>query len=163
MKIHKEKIQVATKVLKALEKVLKYPKYKDMGKDLRIGELYLKAFANGREQGFCLEAHTNRSFEIIRICFAEHRSSDNIVVYAGLMYADDPEFGDGPSHEMYKNGKHFSSEAFDAAAEYIADWIANTLGYKPVEKPIRTKVMKANHEPEIILVPIEDDFPIDEE
>ena len=84
---------------------------------------FLEPYKNGRERGWCLlttkEGHTKM------VCFAEHRSSDAIVVYSGKSV----EFscgGNVPSDEVWKKAKTFSSLAkYTMAVKHVVKEIRN--------------------------------------
>jgi hypothetical protein len=75
---------------------------------------YIESYQNGREQGFSISGLDG--FD--SISFAEHRNSDNIVVYFGK------KTNQGLSDEAYANAKFFKYMEYHAAAEYISMLIA---------------------------------------
>ena len=79
------------------------------------------AFYNGRERGFCLKvAHEERFARggFLYVCFAENRSSDDIVVYSWIgRHMINPPTGTDITDATYKRAKYF--KAVDAAVEHI--------------------------------------------
>ena len=78
---------------------------------------FLEPYKNGRERGWCL--FNTKKGCTKAVCFAEHRSSDVIVVYSGKSV----EFscgGNVPSDNVWKTAKTFSSPAkYTVAAKYV--------------------------------------------
>lgn len=75
----------------------------------------LEEYDNGREQGFAIQAKS------WKVAFSEHRSSDNIVVYRGLV----EDFGrqNIPSEQVWQNAKYFQYEEAAKAALCIEDYL----------------------------------------
>lgn len=79
----------------------------------------LGSYQNGREQGHSIQASCVKGRWI---GWAEHRNSDNIVVYSGM---DNMQ---SISDEMYENRREF--ETPKEAANYILQLIKTDLGEK---------------------------------
>lgn len=80
-------------------------------------EFYLSTYFNGRERGF-----TIRCFNTI-ICWAEYRSSDEIVIYHAIGYDNVQKFGEGnmPSEVAYEAKEFFPQGQFEEAANRIKE------------------------------------------
>lgn len=96
--------------------------------------VYVEAWANCREQGYCIKAQGDLDCPSIAICFAQTRSADSLVVIAG------PERGfnnqtNQPSEAVWeKNHMYFSDDK--KAAEYIAQEILKAV------EPVAVKMME---------------------
>lgn len=97
-------------------------------------ELYLYPYLNGRERGYALQA----DLDIPVFLFSESRNSDDIVVYEDSKWS---VFGSGiPSEEAYKNGKHFSWQQEEQAAQYIVKRLTKLVREHDREKKAKKKV-----------------------
>jgi len=81
------------------------------------GEVSVGAYQNGREQGYSLSSY--RDGHITFVCFAEHRSSDSIVVYVG---PHDPM--QSITDEMWKGATSFQYGEYEKAAKFILKKLA---------------------------------------
>jgi hypothetical protein len=127
MKFHYS-LEHANKVLALVQKEVRGVKSVN-GDHVRI-----EAWANGREQGYCIKAIAEADGTDVAICFAQARSSDSLVVIAG----SDREFNgqtNQPSETVWeKNRRHFDDNK--KAAEYIAQEILKTV------EPVAVKMME---------------------
>ena len=102
-------LQVAHKVLKAIEKIIP----KEIAKDCRI-----ESWSNGREQGLCLECYS-LPCSIKKIIFSEARNSDQILVVHGDNYSFCYQTNQ-PNEEIWaKNRKYFDPDHYSEVAKYI--------------------------------------------
>ena len=108
-------ITMAMKTLNLIKKRVKL-----FSKD---GHIWVEAYSNGREQGFCL---VNCDKEV-KIAFSENRNSDDLVVYVGKSsHFDGVGFdmqGNVPNEGVYANKKFFRYDQLDKAADFISKTI----------------------------------------
>lgn len=110
-------LRVAERVLSHLEGWLE--EFEQEGKDAGI----ISAYANGREQGIYIQSSPHqRGFKDWRcVAFAEHRNSDNVVIYFGKV--DDFAFaGHVPNEDRYQAARHYESELDAAHAIALFLW-----------------------------------------
>jgi len=84
-------------------------------------DLWLEAYCNGREQGYCLW-NLSPGTSGKKVCFAEYRNSDSIVVYSG----ETSEFsmqGNVPTDKNYERKNFFEFNRHYQAAEFIVDYL----------------------------------------
>lgn len=108
MKLYNRNDLAARKVLSEVKRLIKKTKH-GIGEDCAFIEVY----ENGREHGFAIDL-----CDELKIAFAEHRSSDDIVVYVG----EAREFERNtniPSEEVFDSRKHFAYNEVDKAAKFI--------------------------------------------
>ena len=88
-----------------------------LGKEEGKAKVGLEVWANGREQGYCLSIHKMPS-GVIKLVFAQHRSSESILVICSL---DDhfDSISNNPNEAAWKRAKSFESDR--DAAKYIVD------------------------------------------
>ena len=88
-------------------------------KDARIRRLnrdhLVEAYQNGREQGFAIQTWNYETHGLIAVSWAEHRNSDDIVVYVGQGE------NQGLSDDAWKNSKGFRYDDHYGAAQYIIE------------------------------------------
>lgn len=102
-----QSLERAEKVLKILNSLIE----KTVGKKRKLEKsYYVEQYNNGREEGFCIRHIKNRT----NISFAENRTSDHIVVYAGVDF--DNMNGNLPSDLAYENAQFFNTEREAAKA-----------------------------------------------
>jgi len=91
-------------------------------------QVTVESWSNCREQGLCISVTIGGYANWKRICVAQHRSSDSILVISG----PHKEFDDHnqPSEEVWRNGVHFHFNEQKKAAEFIK---------KEIEKAIELK------------------------
>ena len=115
MKLYNRNDNAARKVLSEVKRLIRTKTTHGIGEDCAFIEVY----ENGREKGFAIDV-----CDVIRVAFAEHRNSDDIVVYRG----EAREFERGtniPSEEVFDSRKHFAYNEVDKAARYIFNFIKN--------------------------------------
>jgi hypothetical protein len=77
----------------------------NLDEEIDWSRFWVESYANGREQGYCICG--SRNGETIGIAFAEHRNSDNIVVYVGEGYSAFSMQGNTPSQKVWEDSKFF--------------------------------------------------------
>lgn len=85
----------------------------------------VKAFANGREQGYHIQVHSawgDDNPDCLNLWFAENRNSDEMVMYFGNGY------NDVPTEIMWKSRKYFNS--LESLAIEIESQISGYLARK---------------------------------
>lgn len=105
--INRRKISVAEAVVCLVESIMHPDK-----------ELLLEAYANCREQGYCLWNLEARK----KVSFSENRNSDSIVVYSGKMELFSMQ-GNIPSEEAYERKLFFEYNEHYKAAEWIVAYL----------------------------------------
>jgi hypothetical protein len=107
-----ESLQVAHKVLRAIEKIMP----KRLAGDCRV-----ESWSNGREQGLCLENYSSSQNGILarKIVFAEDRASDDILVVNGSNYDFDVQTNQPSDETWKKNRRYFKYDQHAEVAEYI--------------------------------------------
>lgn len=79
--------------------------------------IFVKAYSNGREQGYNLATHWKA------VSFSENRNSDHIVVYYGKPEEFSPQ-GNCPSEKIFKEqSKMFMYDSYYLAAEFIIKYL----------------------------------------
>ena len=104
MRIERGKLVVADAVLALVELSLQNSR-------VDKGSLWLEAYSNCREQGYCIVSLSLRDPRYIS--FSENRNDDSVVVYVG----DKVGTGNCPTEETYKSRRYFQQPHL--AAEYI--------------------------------------------
>ncbi len=82
------------------------------------------AWYNGRENGVSLRINHPETRKFLYICFAEHRSTDSLVIYHWT--SDNrlqPPLASDLSNDVYKNGILIANLRFDMAVSRIIDII----------------------------------------
>jgi hypothetical protein len=126
MKFHYS-LEHANKVLALLRKEVK-------GVKSANSELVsIEAWANCREQGYCIKVYAKSYDGGIAICFAQQRSSDSTVVIVGPM-KDFNNQTNQPSESAYEDARFFGYNDDEKAAKYIAGEILKVL--EPVHAAI---------------------------
>lgn len=93
-------------------------------RDLR-DDVDVKLYVNGREEGFCIRYFSDNEFADFRyIMFAEHRNSDDIVVYVDEDHGISPDNGMIPSDKAYDTAKFFRPSEAGIAGLFISETIA---------------------------------------
>lgn len=101
---------VARKVVRELEKIIP----KNIANNCRIA-----SWSNCREQGLCIECFSGLTDFSKKVCIAECRNSDSILVVHGTNYDFDMQTNQ-PSEEIYqKNRRYFDYQHFKDAAKHI--------------------------------------------
>lgn len=103
-------LKVAKKVLTQINKIIPA----DIAK-----RCYVESYANCREQG--LSIVNLHSLTSKRVCFSEHRNSDDIVVYKG----ESLEFNVGsniPPEKVYRKARYFRYNDAKGAADFIINY-----------------------------------------
>ena len=97
-------------------------------------EVSIEAWANCREQGYCIKASPPDWDRRVAICFAQTRNSDSLVVIAGSA-RDFNNQTNQPSEKIWEaNRKFFDGDK--KAAEYIAKEILKVV------EPVAVKMME---------------------
>lgn len=106
---------------KAAKRILR--EVKTRGVSTTLGDVTVKHYANGREQGFHLVVYTWKGNDPVSraVSFAEARGSDQLVVYTGRVV----EFGIGsaPNEARYRDAKYFSHDDAYGAARFIVAYL----------------------------------------
>lgn len=76
----------------------------------------VRAYANGREQGYAAVVQGVRDTESLQVAWAEEKGSDRLVVYAGRPSTFDIQCA-VPDRDTYEHARFFSTER--QAARYI--------------------------------------------
>ena len=88
------------------------------------GEVYVNAYANGREQGHHLIVYRLQGGAPVSraVSFSESRGSDQIVVYFGGRLMFD---GHGvPNEATYRAARYFAWDRADLAAEFVNQYLS---------------------------------------
>ncbi len=102
MNIHYS-LEAANAVLKLINK--KLPKKFAKG-------CTLKVWANGREQGYCIDGPSNDVYKNTKkLVFAQQRNSDYIVVVAGTVFEFDEQ--NQPSELLWNTGFHLPTHGYE--------------------------------------------------
>jgi hypothetical protein len=107
MKIKRDRIKVAERVLRLVEKKIK---------DYDAPNIYLGTYQNGREQGYSLHILVADPSKWEWVAWSEDRSSDSVVVYIEQF-----DSCQSVSDDAYATRQLFDSE--NDAAKYIAQLI----------------------------------------
>lgn len=83
-------------------------------------DLYLEAYANGREQGYSIMNFRGKEYR--RVAFSEFRRSDDLVVYFGK-HTEFSMQGNVPSDKVYTDARFFDSNKIGEAAQAIVAYL----------------------------------------
>ena len=109
MRLYNRNDVAARKVLSEVKRLIRTKTSHGIGEDCA----FIEPYENGREKGFAIDV-----CDTIKVAFAEHRCSDDIVVYVG----EAREFERGtniPSEEVFDSRHHFAYNEVDKAAKFI--------------------------------------------
>jgi hypothetical protein len=81
----------------------------------------IRAWSNGREQGYAIQIRTHDYFDNRTVCFAEQRNSDAVVVVYGPSIRFDISTNQ-PDEELWATNRHDFAEDEDAA-QFIVHWL----------------------------------------
>lgn len=95
----------------------------------------IEAWANCREQGYCLKVYRQHYDGGIAICFAQQRSSDSTVVIVGPM-KDFNNQTNQPSESAWEDARFFGYDDDEKAARFIAHEILKVM------EPVAAKMME---------------------
>jgi len=95
--------------------------------------VYVEAWANCREQGYCVKVNSPNWDADVAVCFAQTRSGDSMVVIAGPVREFNNQTNQ-PSETIWeKNHRYFNDDA--EAARYIAQEILRVV------EPVAARMM----------------------
>lgn len=120
----------ADRVLSLLRKELKGVK------SANDDHVSIEAWANCREQGYCIKVYSKEWDNNIAICFAQYRSSDSTVVVSGPAREFNNQTNQPSERVWEKNNRHFKVDEDKKAAEYIAGEILKVV------EPVAVKMME---------------------
>jgi len=103
-------LRVARKVISEVEKIIPRAIAK---------ECYIESWSNCREQGLCISCFPIKSSFSRKVCVAECRNSDEILVIHGTTYDFDHQTNQ-PSEAIWEtNRKYFRYNDYKGASEHI--------------------------------------------
>lgn len=106
----------ANGVLKALKPLLKA---QDSGSDASTRYATVKAYGNGREQGYNVSVRTG-AINVRTVIFSESRGSDSIVVYTSKAWTDEL------TDDMWENhARYFDYKDYAGAAAYCFKFLCS--------------------------------------
>ena len=83
----------------------------------------ISGYENGREHGLC----ARKFLETVTVCWAENRSSDNIVVYVSEPNEAFEEGTNVPTQRAYRAAKYFQWDDMAGAARFISNVLKNSI------------------------------------
>lgn len=86
-------------------------------------QIGMRTYNNGREQGIRLTRITLKLDKQRDVCFAENRTSDDIVVYISKPGEVSGVFGDFPTERAYQERKFFPCGKYAQAARFISQFL----------------------------------------
>lgn len=83
-------------------------------------------YENGREHGLCIQLFLPDA-QVLNVCVAENRNSDDIVVYLGEVNERFQGDTNVPTQRAYKSAKYFHPGEHVKAAQHIAHYLRSTV------------------------------------